>query len=138
MSRLEYNKEPNFHAYRKNALDALQKIASEANILPKQKNLLFRSKKKLIIDSPSYFPFKHSPSPPQQDYPHSNSTISFPQPSLQHSVILNSIETIDWPNDDNGWIVIKNADDDEGKFDITFLYLILNKSFSSRRYWIEI
>src|SRR6266498_1289585 len=110
MSYCEY-KESDFNAYRKNALCSLQKIASEANILPKQKNLIIRPKKELVIESP-YFPLvEHSSS--QKEHP------NFAKPSLlQQSVILNSIKGVDWPNEDDGWIFIKNADDEKGKFDM--------------------
>ncbi|CAG8532521.1 14073_t:CDS:2 [Funneliformis mosseae] len=120
MSHLEYNKEPDFSAYRKNALNALQQIASEANILPKQKNLLIRPKKKLIIESPSYFHFEHSSSsPPPQDHPQLDTSI--PSQPSQHSVIFNSIHSIkniDWPNDDDGWIVIKGAIEKDEEIDL--------------------
>ncbi|CAI2180014.1 4797_t:CDS:2 [Funneliformis geosporum] len=136
MSHLEYNKEPDFNAYHKNALNALQQIATEANILPKQKNLLIRPKKKLIIDSPSYFHFEHSSSPPPQDHPQLDTSI--PSQSSQHSVIFNSIHSIkniDWPNDDEGWIVIKGAIDNDkdielkckDEFDELHTYEILKK-----------
>jgi hypothetical protein len=126
MSYYEY-KEPDFNAYRKNALYSLQQIASEANILPKQKNLIIHSKKDLVNES-SYFPLVERSSS-QQEHPKFNSSL---QSSLQQSVILNSIKsTNDWPNEEDGWIFIKNADDEKGKNSMLFFFknlIIINNS----------
>ncbi|GBB99268.1 hypothetical protein RclHR1_03470003 [Rhizophagus clarus] len=102
-------KEPDFNAYRKNALYSLQQIASEANILPKQKNLIIRPKKDLINES-SYFTLVERSSS-QQENPEFNSSVQ--SSLLQQSVILNSIKGADWPNEEDGWIFIKNVDDEK-------------------------
>ncbi|RIA90536.1 hypothetical protein C1645_769791 [Glomus cerebriforme] len=98
MSYHENNKEPNFNAYRKNALCSLKQIASGANILPKQKNLIIHPKK------------DQTPSLSQLPQDHSQFNSSTQSPHLQPSVILNSIKGIDWPNEDDGWIFIRSAD----------------------------
>src|SRR3954451_7941282 len=109
MSYREYNKEPDFNSYRKNALRSLQQIASETNILQKQKNHIIDPKKNIVIESP------------QLDSSNSSTL-------LQQSVILNSIK-VDWPNEDDGWIVIKNikkGDTENGKY---LFIIIINKSY---------
>ncbi|CAB5139884.1 hypothetical protein RhiirA5_358401 [Rhizophagus irregularis] len=107
MSYFDY-KEPDFNAYRKNALCSLQQIASEANILPKQKNLIIHPKKDIVIES--CFPLVELSSS-QQEHPKFNSSVK--SSLLQQSVILNSIKGADWSNEEDGWIFIKNADDEK-------------------------
>jgi hypothetical protein len=102
MSHREYNKEPDFNSYRKNALYSLQQIASEANILPKQKNLVIRPPKSIVVTESSNLS-------PENSLPRKD------QPQSSPLVILNSIKDIYWPNEDYGWIFIKNGNNEDTK-----------------------